>query len=40
MISAFASSYHEFRVGIRMWYGEKLRWHPEMLYGRIGGNLG
>lgn len=32
--------YIEFRVGIRMWYGEKLSWHPEMLYGRIGGNLG
>lgn len=34
------NGYHEFRVGIRMWYGEKLSWHPEMLYGRIGGNLG
>lgn len=35
-----ASGYSEYRRGIRMTYGEPLPWRPEMIYGRIGGNLG
>jgi GNAT superfamily N-acetyltransferase len=35
-----SSGYAEYRRGIRMVYGEPLPWRPEMIYGRIGGNLG
>ena len=35
-----ANGYSEYRRGIRMTYGEPLSWRPEMIYGRIGGNLG
>jgi GNAT superfamily N-acetyltransferase len=34
------NGYSEYRRGIRMIYGEPLPWRPEMIYGRIGGNLG
>lgn len=34
------SGYSEYRRGIRMTYGASLPWRPEMIYGRIGGNLG
>ena len=30
----------EYRKAVRMWYGEKLSWQPDKLFGRIGGNLG
>src|SRR5690606_8571480 len=30
----------DFRRGIRMYYGDKINWHPDKIYGRIGGNLG
>jgi ribosomal protein S18 acetylase RimI-like enzyme len=30
----------EFRKAIRMYYGEKIHWQPDKLFGRIGGNLG
>jgi GNAT superfamily N-acetyltransferase len=30
----------EFRKAIRMYYGEKINWRPDKLFGRIGGNLG
>jgi GNAT superfamily N-acetyltransferase len=30
----------EYRRGIRMVKGQRLQWHPKMIYGRIGGNLG
>jgi GNAT superfamily N-acetyltransferase len=30
----------EFRKAIRMYYGEKINWQPDKLFGRIGGNLG
>ncbi|MBN1416060.1 MAG: GNAT family N-acetyltransferase [Bacteroidales bacterium] len=32
--------FKEYSKGIRMRFGEKIQWHPEMLYSRIGGNLG
>ncbi|HEX5171113.1 MAG TPA: hypothetical protein VFW11_18180, partial [Cyclobacteriaceae bacterium] len=35
-----ANGFVEFRKAIRMWYGKKLTWHADKLYGRIGGNLG
>lgn len=35
-----ASGYSEYRRGIRMTYGQSLRWHPERIFGRVGGNLG
>jgi len=34
------NGYSEYRRGTRMIYGEPLPWRPEMIYGRIGGNLG
>lgn len=34
------NGYTEYRRGTRMIYGEPLPWRPEMIFGRIGGNLG
>jgi GNAT superfamily N-acetyltransferase len=34
------SSFQEYSKGTRMRLGKKIPWHPEMLYSRIGGNLG
>lgn len=34
------SGFEEYRRGIRMVHGKALDWHPEMIYGRVGGNLG
>jgi GNAT superfamily N-acetyltransferase len=34
------NGYIEYRRGTRMIYGEPLPWRPEMIFGRIGGNLG
>lgn len=36
----FRHGYQEYSRGARMWLGKKLVWHAEMLYNRIGGNLG
>lgn len=35
-----ANGFTEYRRGARMIYGQPLPWHPERIYGRIGGNLG
>lgn len=35
-----ANGFVEYRRGVRMAYGQPLCWHPERIYGRIGGNLG
>lgn len=35
-----ANGFSEYRRGTRMTYGQPLSWHPERIYGRIGGNLG
>jgi GNAT superfamily N-acetyltransferase len=32
--------YTQHLTGTRMWLGNPLRWHPDKLYNRIGGNLG
>jgi hypothetical protein len=32
--------YHPHRVAKRMFYGDKPRWNPKMMFNRIGGNLG
>lgn len=32
--------FSEYRRGIRMFFGQTLQWRPEMIYGRVGGNLG
>jgi GNAT superfamily N-acetyltransferase len=34
------NGYTEYRRGTRMIYGDPLPWRPEMIFGRIGGNLG
>jgi GNAT superfamily N-acetyltransferase len=34
------NNFTEYSKGIRMRLGKALSWHPEMLYSRIGGNLG
>lgn len=35
-----ANGFMEYRRGARMAYGQPVSWHPERIYGRIGGNLG
>lgn len=35
-----ANGFVEYRKAIRMWYGKKITWQPDKIYGRIGGNLG
>lgn len=35
-----ANGFVEYRRGVRMAYGQPISWHPERIYGRIGGNLG
>ncbi len=35
-----ANGFAEYRRGVRMAYGQPISWHPERIYGRIGGNLG
>ena len=35
-----SNGYVEYRKGIRMYLGKQTSWHPEMIYSRIGGNLG
>ncbi|HLT73000.1 MAG TPA: GNAT family N-acetyltransferase [Cyclobacteriaceae bacterium] len=34
------NGFSEYRRGVRMSYGEPLAWHPDRIYGRIGGNVG
>jgi GNAT superfamily N-acetyltransferase len=34
------NGFTEYLKGTRMRYGKEIIWHPEMLYSRIGGNLG
>lgn len=34
------NGFTEFRRAVRMSMGEKILWHPEKIFGRIGGNLG